>query len=49
MKRKCATYNGGRPARLRRSLAWTYYQAVKAFGSVVVTRADLDRAAALIG
>jgi hypothetical protein len=31
------------------SLAWTYYQAVNAFGSVFVTRGDLDRAAALIG
>ena len=48
MKRKCATYAAVvRPA--CDALAWTYYQAVKAFGSVVVTRADLDRAAALIG
>jgi hypothetical protein len=30
------------------ALAWTYYQAVRQFGSVVVTRADLDRAAALV-
>jgi hypothetical protein len=48
LKRKCATYSAVvRPACY--SLAWTYYQAVKAFGSVVVTRADLDRAAALVG
>jgi hypothetical protein len=48
MKRKCATYSSVvRPACY--SLAWTYYQAVKAFGSVVVSRADLDRAAALVG
>lgn len=48
LERKCATYSTVvRPA--CDSLAWTYYQAVKAFGSVVVTRADLDRAAALAG
>jgi hypothetical protein len=48
LKRKCATYSAVvRPACY--SLAWTYYQAVKAFGSVIVTRADLDRAAALVG
>jgi hypothetical protein len=48
MKRKCATYSAVvRPACY--SLAWTYYQAVVAFGSVVVTSGDLDRAAALIG
>jgi Prokaryotic phospholipase A2 len=47
LKRKCATYSAVvRPACY--SLAWTYYQAVKTFGSVVVTRTDLDRAAALI-
>jgi hypothetical protein len=46
LKRKCATYNAAvRPACT--SLAWTYYEAVKAFGSVVVDQADLDRAAAL--
>jgi hypothetical protein len=46
MKRKCATYNVFvRPACY--SLAWTYYQAVKAFGSVQVSKADLDRAARL--
>ena len=29
------------------SLAWTYYQAVRVFGAVVVRQADLNRAAAL--
>ncbi|MFC7545210.1 phospholipase [Plantactinospora sp. GCM10030261] len=44
MKRSCATYNSFvRPACY--SLAWTYYQAVRAFGSVAVSQADLDRAA----
>jgi hypothetical protein len=47
LKRKCGTYNAVvRPACL--SLAWTYYQAVKAFGSVVATQADLDRAEQLL-
>jgi Prokaryotic phospholipase A2 len=47
LKRKCATYNAFvRPACY--SLAWTYYQAVHLFGSVVTTRADLDRAARLL-
>ncbi|GAB3797499.1 phospholipase [Micromonospora zhanjiangensis] len=46
LKRVCATYNAVvRPACL--SLAWTYYQAVKNFGSVAVRQADLDRAATL--
>ena len=46
MKRKCATYNVFvRPACY--SLAWTYYQAVVAFGSVSVKQANLDRAAKL--
>jgi hypothetical protein len=46
LKRKCATYNVFvRPACY--SLAWTYYQAVKAFGSLRVTQAQLDSAAAL--
>jgi hypothetical protein len=45
LKAKCATYSWiVRPACY--SLAWTYYQAVKAFGSIVVRQADLDRAAA---
>jgi phospholipase A2-like protein len=48
LKRKCASYSAAvRPA--CSALAWTYYQAVKAFGSVLITRGDLDRAAALIG
>ncbi|MDI1460151.1 phospholipase [Catellatospora sp. KI3] len=43
LKRKCATYNVVvRPACT--SLAWTYYQAVKAFGGVVVSDAELARA-----
>jgi Prokaryotic phospholipase A2 len=46
LKRKCATYNVFvRPACY--SLAWTYYQAVKTFGSLRVTQAQLDKAAAL--
>ncbi|MFG3699882.1 phospholipase [Micromonospora sp. NPDC049460] len=45
LKRVCATYNTiVRPACY--SLAWTYYQAVSAFGSVAaVQQADIDRAA----
>nr|MDT0658282.1 phospholipase [Micromonospora sp. DSM 115978] len=44
LKRVCARYNAiVRPACL--SLAWTYYQAVRIFGSVTVSQADLDRAA----
>ncbi|MBQ1072193.1 phospholipase [Micromonospora sp. C31] len=45
LKRVCATYNAAvRPACY--SLAWTYYQAVSAFGSVAaVQQADIDRAA----
>jgi hypothetical protein len=48
LKRKCATYNVlVRPA--CDSLAWTYYQAVKVFGSVAaVQQADLDRAERLL-
>jgi hypothetical protein len=47
MRRRCATYNFIlRPACY--SLAWTYYQAVRTFGSVVATQADLDRAARLL-
>jgi Prokaryotic phospholipase A2 len=47
LKRKCATYSSiVRPACY--SLAWTYYQAVRAFGSVITTRADFDRARALL-
>jgi hypothetical protein len=43
LKRRCAAYNTMvRPACT--SLAWTYYQAVKHFGSVVVTDADIARA-----
>lgn len=47
LKRVCATYNSVvSPACY--SLAWTYYQAVRAFGRVIVERADLDRAEALL-
>ncbi len=43
LKRRCARYNWAvRPACY--SLAWTYYQAVSIFGSVVVTAADLKKA-----
>jgi Prokaryotic phospholipase A2 len=45
LKVKCSTYNViVRPACY--SLAWTYYEAVHNFGSVTVSQADLDRAAA---
>ncbi|MGN9802161.1 phospholipase [Micromonospora sp. L32] len=45
LKRACAPYNAVvRPACY--SLAWTYYQAVKTFGSVAaVQQSDIDRAA----
>jgi hypothetical protein len=47
LKRKCATYNViVRPACY--ALAWTYYQAVVAFGSVIIDKAGLARAAALL-
>jgi hypothetical protein len=46
LRRKCEQYNTFvRPSCY--SLAWTYYQAVRAFGSLVVNPADLDRAARL--
>lgn len=46
LRRKCATYSVFvRPACY--SLAWTYYQAVREFGSLVVSTAQLDRAAQL--
>jgi hypothetical protein len=48
LKRRCQKYNAVvRPACL--SLAWTYYQAVKQFGSLAAVRqSDLDRAAAML-
>jgi hypothetical protein len=47
MRRRCASYNVVlRPA--CNSLAWTYYQAVRTFGSLRVTQADLDRAEELL-
>lgn len=46
MKRKCATYSVFvQPSCY--SLAWTYYQAVKAFGDVIITGDQLDAAARL--
>ncbi len=45
LKAKCATYSWVvRPA--CDSLAWTYYEAVHEFGSIAVSQATLDRAAA---
>jgi hypothetical protein len=47
MKRKCATYSVVLQPPCY-SLAWTYYQAVRAFGSVsAVSQADIERAAAM--
>ncbi|MER7277469.1 phospholipase [Dactylosporangium sp. NPDC000244] len=47
LKAKCATYNAFvRPACT--SLAWTYYQAVSAFGSVRLSDAALDKASDLL-
>jgi hypothetical protein len=47
MRRRCAGYNIAlRPACY--SLAWTYYQAVRVFGSLRVSQADIDRAEALL-
>jgi Prokaryotic phospholipase A2 len=47
LKRKCATYYWAvRPACY--SLAWTYYQAVRAFGSVAVSAADIRKAESLL-
>jgi hypothetical protein len=44
--RKCRQYNSiVRPA--CNSLAWTYYQAVREFGNLVIRQSDLDRAAAI--
>jgi hypothetical protein len=46
LKTKCGTYNVFvRPA--CNSLAWSYYQAVKAFGALSVPASELNRAAAL--
>jgi hypothetical protein len=48
LKRVCATYSSV-PAAACYSLAWTYYQAVKVFGSLAsVKQADIDKAAALL-
>jgi hypothetical protein len=45
LKAKCATYSVIVRSACY-SLAWTYYQAVRNFGSLVVRQADLDSAAA---
>ena len=47
LERVCARYSGFTKAACD-SLAHTYYEAVRTFGSVVVTQADLDRAAAVM-
>ncbi|GIF75904.1 hypothetical protein [Asanoa siamensis] len=47
LKRVCATYGSGwKP--ICDGLAWTYYQAVKTFGKVAVSQADLDKACAQV-
>jgi hypothetical protein len=47
LQRVCARYSVLTRAACS-SLAWTYYQAVHVFGSVVVTQGDLARAAAIM-
>ena len=44
LKRVCARYSGATNGACT-SLAWTYYNAVRVFGSVVVTQRDLDKVA----
>jgi Prokaryotic phospholipase A2 len=46
LKRKCATYNYFVRGACY-SLAWTYYQAVKTFGSLRITQVEMDKAAKL--
>ncbi|HET8658900.1 MAG TPA: phospholipase [Micromonosporaceae bacterium] len=46
MKRKCATYSVVLQPPCY-SFAWTYYQAVRAFGNVIITGDQLDEAAQL--
>ncbi len=46
LRAKCATYNVFVRSACY-SLAWTYYQAVKAFGSIAASNADLAAAASL--
>jgi Prokaryotic phospholipase A2 len=46
LKRVCAQYNVFIRASCY-SLAWTYYQAVRVFGRVIISQADLDHAATL--
>lgn len=45
LRRVCGRYSQPTKAACD-SLAWTYYNAVRVFGSVVVTQADLNRVAA---
>jgi hypothetical protein len=47
LKRVCTRYNAALKP-ICDGLAWTYYQAVRAFGKVAVSQADLDKAAAQI-
>lgn len=47
LKRRCARYHWSVRSACY-SLAWTYYQAVRNFGSIVVTAADLKRAKDLL-
>jgi hypothetical protein len=47
LERVCARYSGVTKSACD-GLAHTYYEAVHVFGSVVVTQADLDRAAAIM-
>ncbi|GAA1897038.1 phospholipase [Asanoa iriomotensis] len=47
LKRVCTRYNVALKP-ICDGLAWTYYQAVRAFGKVAVSQADLDKAAAQI-
>jgi hypothetical protein len=48
LTRVCARYSGATHTACQ-TLANTYYQAVHVFGSVSVSQADLDRAAAIMG
>jgi hypothetical protein len=47
LKRVCTRYNAALKP-ICDGLAWSYYQAVRAFGKVAVSQADLDKAAAQI-
>jgi hypothetical protein len=47
LKRVCTRYNAALKP-ICDGLAWSYYQAVRAFGKVAVSQAELDKAAAQI-